>query len=295
MYSNEGTIVYLNGSFVRATEARLDLFSQTLHYGHGVFDGLRSYPTQNGIKIFKAPEHFERLKKSCQLVHIPYPFDSGQLIQASYELLRRNGLSDAYIRPLVYTGANMNLTQPAEAHIMICAWEWGKYLGDKPVRLCLSPYQRPNPESIRMEAKVCGHYVNGILATSEARSRGYDEALMLDMHGRVAQPPSSNIFLEMNGVLYTPPAGHIFPGISRATVMGICKELDIPVREKQISVEELEQADSAFLCSTGAEIASVESIDARPFRQPWEDTLGALVQEAYRSQVLEKSSSYVII
>lgn len=295
MYYNERTIVYLNGSFVRATEARLDLFSQTLHYGHGVFDGLRSYPTQNGVKIFKAVEHFERLKRSCELVHIPYPFDSGQLIQASYELLRRNGLSYAYIRPLVYTGANMNLTQPAEAHIMICAWEWGKYLGDKPVRLCVSPYQRPNPESIRMEAKVCGHYVNGILATSEARSRGYDEALMLDMHGRVAQPPSSNIFIEIRGVLYTPPVGHIFPGITRATVMGICKELDIPVREKQITVEELEQADSAFLCSTGAEIASVESIDARPFRRPWEDTLGALVQEAYRSQVLEKSSSYVII
>jgi branched-chain amino acid aminotransferase len=295
MYYNEGTIVYLNGSFVRASEARLDLFSQTLHYGHGVFDGLRSYPTQNGVKIFKAVEHFERLKKSCELVHIPYPFDSGQLIQASYELLRRNGLSYAYIRPLVYTGANMNLTQPVEAHIMICAWEWGKYLGDKPVRLCVSPYQRPNPESIRMEAKVCGHYVNGILATSEARSRGYDEALMLDMHGRVAQPPSSNIFVEIKGVLYTPPVGHIFPGITRATVLGICRELDIPVREKQLSLDELEQADSAFLCSTGAEIASVESIDARPFRRPWEDTLGALVQEAYRSQVLEKSSSYVII
>ncbi|HEY8510849.1 MAG TPA: branched-chain amino acid transaminase [Cyclobacteriaceae bacterium] len=295
MYYNEGTIVYLNGSFVRAAEARLDLFSQTLHYGHGVFDGLRSYPTQNGVKIFKAAEHFERLKKSCELVHIPYPFDSEQLIQASYEVLRRNGLSYAYIRPLVYTGANMNLTQPAEAHIMICAWEWGKYLGDKPVRLCVSPYQRPNPESIRMEAKVCGHYVNGILATSEARSRGYDEALMLDMHGRVAQAPSSNIFVEIRGVLYTPPVGHIFPGITRSAVMAICKELDIPVREKQISVEELEQADSAFLCSTGAEIASVESIDARPFRRPWEDTLGALVQEAYRSQVLEKSSSYVII
>src|SRR5690606_33120693 len=137
------------------------------------------------------------------------------------------------------------------------------------------------------EPKVCGHYVNGILATSEARARGYDEALMLDMHGRVAQPPSSNISIETSGVLYTPPVGHIFPGITRATVMGICKERDIPVREKQITVEELEQADSAFLCSTGAEIASVESIDARPFRRPWEDTLGALVQEAYRSQVLE--------
>src|SRR5690606_39740330 len=102
-------------------------------------------------------------------------------------------------------------------------------------------YQRPNPESIRMEAKVCGHYVNGILATSEARSRGYDEALMLDMHGRVAQPPSSNIFIEIRGVLYTPPVGHIFPGITRATAMAICKDPDIPVTKKQINIEELEQ------------------------------------------------------
>src|SRR5690606_26582523 len=149
--------------------------------------------------------------------------------------------------------------------------------------------------SIRMEAKVCGHYVNGILATSEAKARGYDEALMLDMHGKVAQPPSSNLFIEKNGELFTPPAGHIFPGITRATVMSISRELDIPVTEKPLDMEDLEQADSAFLCSTGAEIASIESIDAKPFRMVWEESLGALIQEAYRSQVLEKSFSYVII
>lgn len=295
MYYNEDTIIYLNGRFIRAAEARGDLFSQTLHYGYGVFEGIRSYQTQNGVKIFKAAEHFNRLRKSCELINIPYKFDPEELIQVGYQLLRRNNLDDAYIRPLVYCGANMNLTLPKDVFIMICAWEWGKYLGDKPVRLCLSSYQRPNPGSIRMEAKVCGHYVNGILATSEAKTRGYDEALMLDMHGKVAQPPSSNLFIEKNGELYTPPTEHIFPGITRAIVMSICKELDIPVTEKPIAPEELEQADSAFLCSTGAEIASIESIDAKPFRMGWEESLGALIQEAYRSQVLEKSFSYVII
>jgi len=295
MYYNEDTIIYLNGRFIRAAEARVDLFSQTLHYGYGVFEGIRSYQTQNGVKIFKATEHFDRLRKSCELINIPYKFNAEELLQVSYQLLRRNDLADAYIRPLVYCGANMNLTLPKDVFIMICAWEWGKYLGDKPVRLCLSSYQRPNPGAIPMEAKVCGHYVNGILATSEAKTRGFDEALMLDMHGKVAQPPSSNLFIEKNGELYTPPPGHIFPGITRSTVMSICKELDIPVTEKPIAPEELEQADSAFLCSTGAEIASIESIDAKPFRMGWEESLGALIQEAYRSQVLEKSFSYVII
>ena len=146
-----------------------------------------------------------------------------------------------------------------------------------------------------MEAKVCGHYVNGILATSEAKVRGFDEALMLDMNGFIAQAPSTNFFYEKDGVLYTPPPGHILPGITRTTVMNICKELDIPVFEKPIKPLELETADSAFLCSTGAEIAGVESIDARPFKKDWTDSLGALIQEAYRSQVLEKSFSYVII
>jgi branched-chain amino acid aminotransferase len=189
----------------------------------------------------------------------------------------------------------MNLTQPKDVFLMICAWEWGKYLGDKPVKLCISSYQRQNPDSIKMEAKASGHFVNGILATSEAKVRGFDEALMLDMNGNVAQAPSTNIFIEMDGILYTPPAGHILPGITRDTVMNICKELDIIVVERHIKPEELEKADSAFLCSTGAEIAGVESIDAKPFQKTWEDSLGALIQEAYRSQVMEKSFSYVII
>lgn len=295
MYFNEDTILYLNGKFIKAMEAHTDLFSQTLHYGYGVFEGIRAYQTLNGVKIFKAAEHYERLKKSCALINMPFNYQTSELIQITYQVLAKNNLTNAYIRPLVYCSPNMNLTQPKEVYLMICAWEWGKYLGDKPVRLCISSYQRPNPESIKIEAKVCGHYVNGILATSEAKVRGFDEALMLDMNGYISQAPSTNFFLEKDGNLYTPPPGHIFPGITRTTVMNICKELDIPVVERPIKPEELDSADSAFLCSTGAEIAGVESIDARPFKKDWQDSLGALIQEAYRSQVLEKSFSYVII
>lgn len=295
MYYNEDTIIYLNGKFIKAYDAHVDLFSQSLHYGYGVFEGIRSYQTLNGVKIFKAQEHYQRLQQSCALVNIPFDYQPEELIQATYHLLRKNNLTNSYIRPLVYCGPNMNLTQPKDVFLMICAWEWGKYLGDKPVKLCISSYQRSNPESIKMEAKVSGHYVNGILATSEAKVRGFDEALMLDINGHVAQAPSTNLFIEKDGVLFTPPKGHILPGITRDTVMNICRELDIIVVEKDMKPDELENADSAFLCSTGAEIAGVESIDAKPFLKSWEDSLGALIQEAYRSQVLEKSFSYVII
>jgi branched-chain amino acid aminotransferase len=295
MYYNENTVIYLNGKFIKANDAHGDLFSQSLHYGYGVFEGIRSYQTQNGVKIFKGNEHYDRLKNSCAMVNMPFDYQTEELVQITYQVLRRNNLTNAYIRPLVYCSPNMNLTQPKDVFLMICAWEWGKYLGDSPVRLCISSYQRPNPESIKIEAKVTGHYVNGILATSEAKVRGFDEALMLDMNGYVAQAPSTNLFVEKDGQLFTPPRGHILPGITRATVMGICRELDIPVTEKLITITDLENADSAFLCSTGAEIAGVESVDAKPFKKKWEDSLGALIQEAYRSQVLEKSFSYVII
>jgi branched-chain amino acid aminotransferase len=295
MYYTKDTILFLNGKFIKAVDAHTDLYSQTLHYGFGVFEGIRSYETLNGTKIFKAYEHFERLKKSCALIGIPFTYETEDLIQIAYQLLGKNNLSDAYIRPLVYCGPNMQLTQTNEVYLMMCAWQWEKYHGDKQLKLCVSSYQRPNPSSLKMEAKVTGHYVNSILATSEAKVRGYDEALMLDMHGNVAEAPGANFFLEKNGVLYTPSLGHILPGITRQTVMNICRELDIPVKEATISPDDLDSADSAFLCGTAAEIVGIESIDAKPFRKSWHDSLGVSIQEAYKCQVLEKSFSYVII
>ncbi len=295
MYYTKDTILFLNGKFIKAMDAHTDLYSQTLHYGYGAFEGIRAYQTMNGVKIFKANEHFERLKQSCALVGIPFDYETEELVQISYQLLEKNNLSDSYIRPLVYCGPNMTLTQPSEVYLMLCAWEWDKYHGNKLLKVGLSSYQRPNPNSLKMEAKVTGHYVNSILATSEAKVRGYDEALMLDMNGNVAEAPGANFFLEKNGVLYTPPAGHILPGITRQSVINICHEMDIPVKEKIIKQEDLEGADSAFLCGTAAEIAGIESIDAKPMRKEWFDSLGATVQEAYKCQVLEKSFSYVII
>ena len=295
MYYTKDTILFLNGKFVKAIDAHSDLYSQTLHYGMGAFEGIRAYLTMNGVKIFKAYEHFERLKKSCALVGIPFEYETEELIQIAYLLLEKNNLSDAYIRPLVYCGPNMTLTKPTEVFLMMCAWEWDKYHGDKMLKLCISSYQRPNPNSLKIEAKVTGHYVNSILATSEAKVRGYDEALMLDMDGYIAQAPGANFFVERNGVLYTPALGHILPGTTRQLVFNICQALDIPVKEKNIKPEELEDADSAFLCGTATEIAGIESIDAKPFKKDWFDSFGASIQEAYKCQVREKSFSYVII
>ena len=295
MYYNQDTVLFHNGKFVKAVDANTDLYSQTLHYGYGVFEGIRAYHTVNGVKIFKAYEHFERLKTSCKQVGIPFDHDVEELTQISYQLLQKNNLTNAYIRPLVYCGPNMALTHPREVNLMICVWEWGKYLGDKLTRLCVSSYQRPNPNSLKIEGKVTGNYLTSILATQEAKDRGYDEALMLDMNGHVAQTSGANFFLEKNGVLYTAPAGHILLGVTRTVVKNICRELDIPVVEKAFKAEEMEDADSAFVCGTATEIAGVESIDAKPFRKEWKDSLGALVQEAYRCQVLDRSFSYVII
>lgn len=295
MYYNNNTILFLNGKYIKATDATTDLYSQTLHYGYGVFEGIRSYETSNGAKIFKAVEHFQRLKKSCELVNIPFAYDVDDLIQISYNVLKKNKMADAYIRPLVYCSPNMQLQQPKEVYLMICAWEWGKYLGDSLLNLCISSYQRPNPNSVKVEAKVTGHYINSILATSEAKVRGFDEALMLDMNGNVAEGPGANFFYEKNGVLFTPPLGHILPGITRETVINICRELEIPLVEKYFTPEDMEGIDSAFMCGTAAEIIGVETIDARPMQKKWKESLGSTIQEVYKNIVLEKSYADTII
>jgi branched-chain amino acid aminotransferase len=295
MYYNQETVLFLNGKFIKAVEAQTDLYSQTMHYGYGVFEGIRAYQTVNGVKIFKAYEHFERLRTGCKLVNIPFDYDTEELTQIAYQVLAKNNLTDAYIRPLVYCSPNMSLTSPKEVYLMMCAWEWGRYFGDKLVKLCVSSYQRQNPNALKVDAKISGNYVNAILATSEAKVRGYDEALMLDINGNVAQAPAANFFLEKDGVLYTAPKGHIFPGVTRNAVMNICRELDIPVVEKSFKPEEIENADSAFLCGTASEVAGIESIDAKPFKKEWKDSIGAVIQEAFKCQVLDKSFSYVII
>jgi branched-chain amino acid aminotransferase len=294
-YYTANTVLFLDGDFVKASEASTDLFGQTLHYGYGVFEGIRSYETVNGVKLFKAYAHYERLKRSCTLVGIPLDYTVEELVQLTYQVLERNELSNAYVRPLVFCGPNMSLTSPSQVSVMITAWPCEQHPSLNPARVCISSFQRPNPKAVTMEAKVCGLYVNSILATTEARKRGFDDSLLLDLNGFVAEGPGANFFFEKNGVMYTPPAESILPGITRKTVMEICRELEIPLEERFFRPEELFEADSAFFCSTMNEIVAVESIERQPMNKPWRDSMSNLIRETYRNIVLDRSYSYVIV
>jgi branched-chain amino acid aminotransferase len=288
-YYNNDTVIYLNGEFVKAAEAKMDFYSQSLHYGYSVFEGIRSYKTVNGeTKIFKENEHFERLKKSAEALNMPYTWTAAELIDATYEVLRRNNLQDAYIRPVVYAPANMSFTKNEESFIVIEAWEMAPFLGDKLIRVMTSSFQRPNPKGFKIYAKAAGHYVNSILASQEAKAKGYDEALLNDMHDFVAEGPGANVFYEKDGKLFTPSLGNILPGITRATVFEICSELNIPVEEKLFTTEELKKADAAFYCGTAAEIIGWENLDDVKFSREWNETKSRLIQLAYKDRVIEK-------
>lgn len=290
MYYNDNTIIYHNGEFVKAAEAKGNLYDQSLHYGYAVFEGIRAYDTEHGVHIFKAQEHYDRMQYSCEAVGIPYPFDNREIIRISYELLKKNNLKNAYLRPLVTCTPNMTLTKGKEAQLTIAAWEWPAYLGDKLLRLKTSSYRRISPASFKVAAKVSGHYVNSILATQEAKDLGFDEALLLDIDGFVAEGPGANIFVQIDGILHTPQLGSILPGITRATVLEICSVLGIDVVQRKIKPEELNKAQSAFFCGTAAEVIGIESLDNNPFTTEWKSSLGALIQRAYKDLVLQKET-----
>src|SRR5690554_429064 len=291
MYFDDNTVIYLDGEFVKANEASTDLYSQTLHYGYGVFEGIRAYATEDGTSVFKSQEHYERLKKSAELINIPFDYSPHKLVEVTERLLKKNNFTDAYVRPLVFCDPNMSLTGPNNVSIMICAWEWGAYLGDKQLRLTVSSFCRPHPRSIKIEAKVCGHYVNSILATSEAKANGYDEALLLDSDGFLAEGPGANLFYEKDGVLFTPQLGNILPGITRATVLELAEELGIEVKQGLFEPKELFAADSAFYCGTAAEVIGIKSLDETVFPKAWKDSLGKKLQDAYSKRVRESSTT----
>jgi branched-chain amino acid aminotransferase len=288
-YYNENTILYLDGAFVKANEARIDLYSQSMHYGYAVFEGIRSYKTITGeTKIFKELEHYDRLKHSADSLNLPYTYTTKELIAATYEVLKRNNLQDAYIRPLVYAPANMSFVKNTASHITIQTWEMAPFLGDKLLRVMTSSFQRPNPKGFIITAKAAGHYVNSILASQEAKAKGFDEALLTDMNGNVAEGPGANVFFEKDGKLFTPATGNILPGITRNTVIEICKELDIAVEEKLFTTDELKKADAAFFCGTAAEVIGWESLDDTKFSKPWSLTISKTIQDAYQHKVVEK-------
>lgn len=290
-YYNEQTIIYLNGDFIRAAEAKMDFYSQSLHYGYSVFEGIRSYQTTNGsTRIFKPVEHFDRLRQSALAINMPYHWDTQELIDITYEVLTRNQLGDAYIRPVVYAPANMSFAPNDQSFLVIQAWQMAPFLGEKLLRVRTSSFQRPNPRAFHIHAKAAGHYVNSIVASQEARTNGYDEALLLDMNGSVAEAPGANVFIEKNGCLFTPPAGHILSGITRATVLELAANLAIPVQEKYFTIEEMYDADAAFFCGTAVEVIGLGSLDDRRFSLIWENSRSHQIQKAYKQLVTQPAA-----
>lgn len=288
MYYDQNTIIYFNGRFVKAVEAKTDLYSQSLHYGYSVFEGIRSYEVEGKSRIFKSTDHYDRLRYSAEVMKMPFDYTTEKLTELSYEVLKQNNFTDAYLRPLVFCSPNMSLSKGKESYLTIQAWEWTNgYLANK-LRLMTSSYRRPNPTAFHIDAKVSGHYVNSILACQESKDAGFDEALLLDNNGFVAEGPGANIFYENDGILFTPAKGNILPGITRATVIEICKELNIPVQEKHFTPAEMKEADTAFYCGTAAEVVEIASLDEKVFSKKWEDSLSGQIQKAYKAKVLEQ-------
>jgi len=291
-YYNNNTVIFLDGAFVKASEAAVDLYGQSLHYGYAVFEGIRSYRNVDGkTRIFKAREHFERLQQSAHALNMPFEYSTDALTEATYEVLRRNALQDAYIRPLVYAPANMSFAKNTVSHLTIEAWEMAPFLGEQLLRVMTSSFQRPNPKAFHITAKASGHYVNSILASQEAKAKGFDEALLTDMNGFVAEGPGANMFYEKDGRLFTPATGHILPGITRATVLEICASLHIEVTQKQITADEVKGADAAFFCGTAAEVIGWQSYDNVPCAKEWKQTVSRVIQQAYADRVIEKTLS----
>jgi branched-chain amino acid aminotransferase len=288
-------IIYQDGEFIMQKAAHFNFGSQTFHYGLGAFEGIRSYETSNGIKIFKVKEHFERLKLSCEKINLSFDFDIPTLIKDAYYLLEQNELKNAYIRPVVFAEEGMNMQTSSKSHIVVMVWEWNSFYGDNLLRTCISSYEKPNPNSTPVDVKITGNYVNSVLAISEAKKNGFDEAILMDMNGYVSESTSANIFIEKDGKLFTPQKGNIMAGITRSTVMQIAKQLDFEVIEKNITLQELKNADSGFLCGTAVEIIGIQSVDDTIFPFNFSDSIGSNIQRVYKSLVLDKLSFEVII
>jgi branched-chain amino acid aminotransferase len=263
-------VIWMNGDLVAWDEAKIHVLTHGLHYGTGVFDSMRCYETAAGPAIFRNREHIERLLRSAELYYMPVPFTAEQLRAASVELVARNGLASCYIRPIVYRGYGQMGLNPleAEVEVVIACWEWGAYLGEEGkrdgVRAKVSSWRRISPESLIPTAKASGQYLNSVLAKIESAKAGYEEAILLDDHGRVCEGTGENVYIVRDGQIITP--GHhnsILDGITRRSIIQIASDLGYEVCERDIARAELYLADEVFLSGTAAEIVPVREIAHR--------------------------------
>jgi len=262
-------VIWFDGELVPWREATIHVLTHTLHYGMGVFEGVRAYRAEKGTAIFRLHAHTDRLFDSAHIMKMDMPFDKQQINEAQRTVVRENGLESAYIRPMCFYGSEgMGLrADNLKTHVMVAAWDWGAYLGEenlqKGIRIRTSSYTRHHVNISMCKAKANGHYINSMLALQEAITDGYDEAMLLDNEGYVAEGSGENIFLVKNGVIYTPDLTSALNGITRNTIFTFCKEMGIEIREKRITRDEVYIADEAFFTGTAAEVTPIREVDNR--------------------------------
>lgn len=290
----ETKFIWLNGKFVRWKEAKVHLLSNALHYGSGVFEGIRFYETTKGPAVFRLKEHLERLFYSAEVIKIKIPFSKKDLLKAILDLIKINQLKEGYIRPIVFYGYGKMSLNPlgAEINVGIAAWPWSKYLKET-AKVKISKFIRLHPRSVISDAKVSGYYVNSILATLDAQLSGYDEAILLDYRGYIAEGAGENIFIVKDKVLLTPKLGSILPGITRKTVIEIAKDLKIKTKEKDIPVKELLNADEVFFTGTAAEITPVVQINNKLINKGKEGEITKRIREFFNEIKLGKVKKYL--
>ncbi|HUT42472.1 MAG TPA: branched-chain amino acid transaminase [Gammaproteobacteria bacterium] len=267
--SDRDGVIWMDGQLVPWREAQVHVLTHTLHYGMGVFEGVRAYRAEQGTAIFRLPEHMKRLYGSAHIMKMPVPWDQPTLAEAHRTVVRENKLESAYIRPMFFYGSEgMGLrADNLKVHGIVAAWEWGAYLGaenmEKGIRIKTSSYTRHHVNITMCKAKANGHYINSMLALNEALSDGYDEAMLLDVDGFVAEGSGENIFIVRDNVIYTPDLTSALEGITRDTIGRLAADEGYVLREKRITRDEVYLADEAFFTGTAAEVTPIREVDNR--------------------------------
>lgn len=267
--SDRDGLIWFDGEMVPWRDAKVHVLTHTLHYGMGVFEGVRAYETEKGPAIFKMREHTDRLFRSAHIMRMPMPFDKDTINEAQKAVVKANNLHEAYLRPMVFYGSEgMGLrADNLQAHVIVAAWSWPSYMSpeakEKGIKVRTSSYTRHHVNISMCKAKANGHYINSMLALREALDSGCEEALLLDNEGYVAEGSGENIFIIRDGIMFTPELTSCLDGITRKTIFSFAEELGVEVREKRITRDEVYIADEAFFTGTAAEVLPIRELDGR--------------------------------
>lgn len=296
---NEAKFIWMDGEFVNWDEAKVHILTHTLHYGNGVFEGTRAYQTEDGLAIFRLRDHTKRLLNSAKIVKIDVPFSLEELENAQIELLRKNEFKqNVYIRPIVFLGyGKMGLYHiGAPVHVAIAAWEWGTYLGEdgleNGIRVKISSIVRNPVKSTFGKAKAVANYLNSQMAKYEAIEAGYEEALLLDDEGFIAEGSGECFFIVRDGVLITPPNDNSLESITQATILEIAKNKNIPIQRRRITRDEVYIADEAFFTGTAAEVTPIKEVDGRVIGNGKRGKITKELQDAYFDIVYGRDKNY---